>query len=102
MHTLTTRRQWAAAVRIHATVAGSARAASTPAPPGSTTVSRPDVGSGSAVVAMAGPLLVAIAVPSTLATLMAYRSARPSPGSASDAAANTSDGPNTSSAWTPG
>lgn len=70
MHTLITRLAWVAAVRIHARVSGSARAASTPMPPGSTTASTASVGSGSAVVARVGPLLVAIGRPPGLATVI--------------------------------
>ncbi len=68
MQTLTVRRAVAAAVRIHAIVAGSARAASTPAPPGSTRVSMAS-GTGMAVVTKASPVGVVAGCPSIEATL---------------------------------
>lgn len=67
VQTLTTRRQWAEALRTHSTA--SAWAVSAPAPPGSTRVSTDSVGWGRGLGSSASPLLVAIGAPSTLATV---------------------------------
>src|SRR5262249_15992166 len=73
------------------------RAASTPPPPGNTTVSTGSRGSGSGAATSARPVAVVMGWPPIDATTTSYPRLV-----SSDAPANTSCGPTTSSACTPG
>src|SRR5436305_6797995 len=97
VQTVTTRRALPATALIQATRSASDRASSTPPPPGSTTVSMGPAGSGSGAVTNARPVAVVTGRPPADAITTSY----PPPVS-SDALVNTSWGPTTSSACTPG
>jgi hypothetical protein len=67
LQTLTMRRACGAAVRIQSMTAGSARASSTPMPPGSTMVSIGSFGSGGGLVTNSSPVKVVTGPPSAAA-----------------------------------
>ena len=97
VQTVTMRRAMPVTALIQLTKSALARAASTPPPPGSTTVSMESLGSGSGVASNARPVAVVSGRPSTDDTATSYP-----PSVSSEAPANTSWGPTTSRACTPG